>query len=390
MLQSTRMKLVSNQLGPNFTLRDALVAVSYSLIPWTKEKSFEHLFCTKNYILASTARTLLGSLAKQLKKGKKIGIPAVCCAVMATPFLEEGFDIQWLDTDEHGLIDTKEVKKYATELALVIVPHTFGQRAKIEEILKIAKQNDIITIEDCAHLFLTGEPIADYRLLSFGREKDVSCVSGGALTWRKDSPYAKFFTTHYLAKPNRSWVIRHAIQPLILTLSMHWWFKGGRFIAAFFSKSGIMPRAVSKAEKSGHEDFPRTRLGITQQHILARAIGQHNKELKRRKKLAEEWGKVLTKKFPDAKLTYPENLFRVIITGVIRTELLKKAQSIGFNLREWDGAPIAPTGVDLKKFGYQTGECPKAEIFIKNYLTFPTNRCTEISDIKRFAQNYKK
>lgn len=382
------MKLVSNQLGPNFTLHDALVAVGFSLIPWRKEKSFEQLFCTKNYILASTARTLLGSLAKQLPKNKKIGIPAVCCAVMATPFLEEGFQIQWLDTDKDGLVELKEVRKYAKDLALLIAPHTFGQRADIEGIMKIAKQHKLIVVEDCAHLFLTGEPIADYRLLSFGREKDISCVSGGAFIWKKDAPHAKFFSSHYLPKPSRLWVIRHSIQPLIIALSLNWWFRGGRLIAGIFSKLGVMPRAVSRAEKSGKEDFPRTRLGLTQQHILARAIRQHPKDLIHRKKLSEAWDKVLTKKFPDAHITYPENLFRVIVNGVERNEALKKAQNIGFNLGEWDGEPIAPAGVDLKKFGYTPGQCPNAEKFIRSYLTFPSNRRTTTEDIKLFHKKF--
>ena len=383
------MKLVSNQLGPNFTLNDALVAALFSLIPG-KEKNFEQLFCTKNHILASTARTLLGSLALKAKKDKKIGIPAVCCAVMATPFIEQGFEIQWLDTDENGLLDLAQVKKHIKSLGLIIAPHTFGQRADIEAIMKLAKPHGTIVVEDCAHLFLTGEPVADYRLLSFGREKDVSCVSGGALTWRKSSPHAKFFSTHYLPKPSRNWVIRHALQPLILATSLNWWFKGGRLIAGVFSKLGVMPRAVSPAEKSGIEDFPRTRLGNTQQRILARAIKQHSQELKRRKKLAETWDKVLTKKFPDATITYPENLFRVIISRVDRAEILQKAQSIGFNLGEWDGEPIAPAGVDLEKFGYTPGQCPNAEEFIKSYVTFPTNRRTDVADIKRFATNYPK
>lgn len=379
------MKLISNQLGPNFKLKDALCAIGYALLPGKKETDFSSHFETTNYKLASTARTLLGLLADTVPNGKKIGIPAVCCAVMATPFLSKGKGICWLDTNETGLLNPQEVEKHKNELSIILVPHLFGQKANIKEIIKIAKTNNIIVVEDGAHFFESGEPTADYRLLSFGREKDISCVSGGALIWKENAKGSDVIQNKKLPQPSFSWTFRHAIQPLILSISLPWWNNGGKYIAGIFSKSSILPRAVSKNERFGKEDFPQTSMALTQQKILARAFRQRNTELSHREALSNTWKQKLFELFPEANITIPKNFFRIILTKIDRATILKTAKRAKFDLKEWDGEPIAPRGVDLKKFGYKKGQCPIAENFIANYITFPTNRQTELADIERLT-----
>jgi len=380
------MKLVSNQLGPNFNLGDALYAFGCALMPTLSKTDFTSHFETENFKLASTARTLLGLLAKVVPEGKKVGIPAVCCAVMATPFLSKGKEICWLDTDKNGLLDPKEVEKYKNELGLIIVPHIFGQQAALEEIIKISKENNIIVVEDGAHFFQPGEPKTDYRLLSFGREKDVSCVAGGALTWRENAPGSEIIQKYSLKNPSRFWTFQHALQPLVLAISLPWWSNGGRYIAGIFSKIKFLPRAVSREEKCGINNFPQTKLSYTQQKILARAFGQRSAEISHRSELAREWKRKLSQIFPDAKIVIPENSFRVILTEIERETILKTAKRAGFDLNEWDGEPIAPRGVELEKFGYKLRQCPNAEQFITHYVTFPTNRRTNLADIERFTK----
>ena len=383
------MKLVSNQLGPNFTLKDAFFAFGCALMPALEKTDFSPSFETKNYKLASTARTLLGLLADIVPEGKKVGIPAVCCAVMATPFLTKGKEICWLDTDESGLLDPQKVEKNSTEIGLLLVPHTFGQRANMEKIMEIAKANQIIVVEDGAHFFEPGLPQSDYKLLSFGREKDISCISGGALLWKDNAPGSEKVQNASLQNASRLWAFRHALQPLILSLSLPWWTTGGRFIAGIFSKAKILPRAVTHSERVGINDVPQIKLPCTQQKILARAFRQRNQELSHRETLTKMWKRKLSDLFPEAKILIPENFFRVIVTGIERETVLKMAKQNGFDLNEWDGEPIAPRGVDLEKFGYKKGQCPHAETFINSYITFPTNRRTTLSDVERFSKLFE-
>jgi dTDP-4-amino-4,6-dideoxygalactose transaminase len=259
----------------------------------------------------------------------------------------------------------------------------------MEKITEIAKANQIIVVEDGAHFFESGQLNTDYRLLSFGREKDISCVSGGALLWKDTAPGLEKVQNASLQNASRPWTFRHAIQPLILALSLPWWRNGGRFVAGIFSKIKVLPRAVTNGERIGINDVPQTNLPRTQQKILARAFQQRNSELSHRESLANIWKRKLSALFPEANILIPKNFFRVIVTGIERETVLKMAKQNGFDLNEWDGDPIAPRGVDLQKFGYQKGQCPNAEHFIKNYVTFPTNRRTQLADIERFLELFE-
>ncbi len=96
--------------------------------------------------------------------------------------------------------------------------------------------------------------------------------------------------------------------------------------------------------------------------------------------------KIIPRIFPQAKVVVPENYFRVILLNVDRAEIKKRAKKICFDLNEWDGNPISPTGVNPAKFGYKAGDCPQAEKFMRNYITLPTNVRISEADVERFGK----
>lgn len=392
-------KLVSNQISPNFTLADSLYAVGQIFIP-NSQKAVEHyhgIFAkylgTENFFLTNAVRTGLAEIIKTANpsKEKKVGIPAFICAVVATPFLKANYQIEWLDTDKNGVIALEEFTKKADQLSVIVVPHIFGQEAPLKEIYKIAREQNILVIEDNAHHFDLQDksPLhCDVRIISFGREKVFSCVSGGAIVWNKNS---KFFTnkTFKLEKASKGWTIRHAIQPLIFAISIPWWHWGGKVIPYLASRIGLLPKAVTNLEKKGQEDFPLYTLPVTQQKILLHKFQKADKIISHRKKIADAWKKTLTKLFPEAEIIVPENAFRVILKTK-RKPVVDRAKQLGFNLHEWDGIPISPLGTDLAKFSYSSKQCPEAERFAQNYVTFPTNIRTSLKDIEIFEKLWSK
>ncbi len=385
------MKLVSNQISPHFTLPDALHAVR-QIVAGKKDITIQlkQFLRTESVKFFNSARTALSEIVRivgpALKEEKKIGIPAFSCAVMATPFLTAGREICWIDTDKHGNIDFKDFERKSDQLGMVIVPNIFGQTACLEEIFAVAKEKRIFVIADGAHCFDTDTKNCHAKILSFGREKDVSCISGGALLWPDTSPFSVQFDGIELPQPNKMWTVKHLLQPLIFSLTLPWWNVGGRYIAALCNKSKLLPRAVTGSEKNGKEDFPRTAMPPQIQHVLLRSLRNRTDDLNRRSLLAHVWSQELEKIFPKAIITLPDNNFRVILTGVDREAILAKAKTIGFHLNEWDGEPIAPKGVKLENFGYRQGMCAQAELFAMHYVTFPTNKRTTEKDVKRFAR----
>lgn len=386
-------RLVSNQISPNFRFLDSLHAAG-QLFQWrAKTVDFEPFFQTPNYRLTNAARSALGILIDTLKlpKEKKIGIPAYICAVVATPFLERGYRIQWIDTDKNGLIDPYDFEKKADHLSLVVVPHIWGQYAPREKIYTTAKQKNIFVIEDCAHLWDTDLSHCDAKILSFGREKVFSCVSGGALLWREELAFSEKLHSAKLKPPSPWWTIRHALQPLWFSLALPFWHVGsiGKVFVWSLRKLNILPAAVTQKEKKGHEDFPICSMPRSMQYILVHQLDRAAKIQSHRQEIASAWKHVLENLFPKSQIVIPENALRVILRISEAGEVKRKAKALGFYLRDWDGHPIAPEGIDRGRFGYHTGQCPNAEDFNKHSITFPTNIRTHLSDVRRFETMWK-
>lgn len=396
------MKLVSNQINPHFNLPDSLHAIG-SLLFGTRQKKldphFKKVFQTENILFTNTARSALGLIADTVKPdtNKRIGMPAFICAVVATPFLSRGYEIQWIDTDENGLIDMEDLKRKADNISLLVVPHIFGQLAPLKEIMPLAKEKNIFVVEDGAHLIRQFLPhfksIADAQILSFGREKVISCVAGGALIWPDNSPYTDAFATlgKTIARPRLGWTLRHALQPFIFALSLPWWHQGGKILPWLALKLKLLPLAVTPQEKSGAEDIAITKMSVVQKRILARQLKLWDNRTIHAQAMALSWQEALAYNFPTADMIIPPLAFRFLIklkSPQEKKEILYNLaqQKAPFHLDDWQGVPISPSGINYQTFGYRPGYCVGAEYFARTYLTFPTNQRTGKADIKRFAK----
>ncbi|MDH3324600.1 MAG: DegT/DnrJ/EryC1/StrS family aminotransferase [Candidatus Peregrinibacteria bacterium] len=379
------IKIVSNQVSPNLNFSDFFVGLGAIL--FRKRHNFEQFFGSNKYVLTNSARTGLGEIIDVLnlsEKNKVVGIPAFICGVVATPFLEAGFKVVWIDTDKNGLLDFDNFKKKSDQISVLVAPHIFGQKLDLSRFAEVCRKKNIFLIEDCAHNFVSGEiKNADARILSFGREKVFSCVSGGAVVWKESFDHKK------LTKPPFFWTFRHLFQILIFSIAIPFWQKGGKILPWIFRKIGFLPLAVTTQEKLGMEDFPRFSMPVPMQRILKRQFAQTKKINTHRKSVAEKWTEIARKLWPEVEIIVPKNCFRVILkfkNKDLRDKVLKQAKKVGFDFRDWDGVPIAPAGVDLERFGYMEGSCPQAEEFANIYLTLPTNIRTELKDLEEFEK----
>ena len=70
-----------------------------------------------------------------------------------------------------------------------------------------------------------------------------------------------------------------------------------------------------------------------------------------------------------------------------------KAKASHILLGDWYNTPVAPSGTDFKKIGYDSGSCPQAEKLAKEIVNLPTHIQIDEKDalkIVKFCQdNYE-
>jgi len=108
-----------------------------------------------------------------LKKGDEIITPACGFPTTINPIIQLGFVPNFVDSDETYNISIKELKKAINPKTKgIFFAHTLGNPAKMDEIMKISKANNLFIIEDCCDAY--GATYGGQKCGSFG---DVAITS---------------------------------------------------------------------------------------------------------------------------------------------------------------------------------------------------------------------
>ncbi len=383
----TPPQLVSNMLAPQFSLTSALGAVGAAL-GWGAAAAPLLAQPGVDWSWWRQAREALAYLAQHLPtrgvtsgQPPRIGIPAYTCAVTATPWLSQGWSVHWLDTDHWGRVQLPTPPTLQTLDALLVI-HPWGQRLDLTPWRTAADTHGLTLIEDCAHAHHTDPLVADARLYSWGREKDLSCVAGGALATR----HTLGLPTPQLPPPSQRWQVLHALQPLWYSLSLPWWHWGGALLPKCIQALGLLPLAVSPTERTNTEPYTtRATLGLTQRRILQQALHRQPYVRQHRLQLSAAWAAALTPLVGSDNLRQTDHHHRVLLRVADAPTFVTTAKRHGFHLVDWQGSPIAPAGTDLTQLGYVHGQCQGAEHAAQTLVTLPTNPRTRLSDVTRFA-----
>jgi dTDP-4-amino-4,6-dideoxygalactose transaminase len=104
-----------------------------------------------------------------------------------------------IDEDNFGLDPADIERKITPRTKAILVVHIFGNPAKMDEIMAIAKKHDIKVIEDCAQSPLAkykGKPvgtIGDIGVFSLNYHKHIHTGEGGVVTTQNDDLAEKIY-----------------------------------------------------------------------------------------------------------------------------------------------------------------------------------------------------
>ena len=415
-------KPIFTSLSPN-TEKDDIV-LAFKLIfsalggpalggqPWKEGPAIKQLeeefknYLGINYVVAlNSGRSALLAILDALNvgKGDEVLIQGFTCNSAVNPILKKGAKPVFVDIDDGLNLDPLDLKKKITPRSkVVIVQHSFGWPAQMDEITKIVKENNLFLIEDCAHALgakyqgrLCGS-FGDAAFFSLGRDKVISSVFGGMATTNNKELAEKIKAfQEKLSYPSAFWIFQQLLHPVLTNYFVIPIYALnaclGRLVLGAFHKLLILSKAVYGKEKRGEwsQSFPKrfpnafAVLALNQFKKLER-FNQHRKEIAElyRKELR---GTNLVLPFNTTGNGFEPGFMRFpVLTGLNTDEILKKARKRKLFLDDgWRKTPVVPLDTDLGKMNYQPGSCPRAEKIAQSIINLPTHINISQKDAKK-------
>lgn len=408
--------MIAIGLSPNTENDDVLLALSVLFTPWrwirggaikSLEDWFKRYFQAQFAISFDSGRSAEYAILKALNinGGDEILLQSFTCVAVPNSVLWAGAVPIYVDIDESGNIDPKDLCKKITEKSrAIIVQHTLGVAANMDEIVKIAKEKKLVLIEDCAHSL--GATYAstkykekklgtfgDFAFFSFGRDKVISSVFGGmAITNNKRYAKALRAMQKDLSFPSFLWVVQQLLHPISFVVILPLYeLIVGKVILFLLLRLHILSLPVDNLEKQGKRPSFYPRRLPNAQAILA--LNQARKldifNAKRR-----NFAAFYTKELQNLPLEFLQSrggdIFMRFNTRVDNPKAIHEfARRKRIYLGLWYGNLIDPKGVDFDKVGYMPGSCPNAEEMARMSLNLPTYPRMKMEEAGKVVETLK-
>ena len=215
-------------ISPNAQATDVWLALKLLLQPWlwrTGQFTGRLTVKIKAYFnfpyvyLVNSARTALFLGLKSLNLSQaEVLYPSFTCQVVPQAILKAGLKPVSYKANQIEAKITPKTK-------VLIIQHLFGIPDDMVLITSLCKKYQLILIEDLAHsLGATFKSkklgsFGEITVLSFGRDKIISSVFGGALLSRKPIKLS-------LPLPVNYWIFKQLLHPLIFSVAVptYYWF----------------------------------------------------------------------------------------------------------------------------------------------------------------------
>lgn len=334
--------------------------------------------------LTNSGRSAMVTILRALGigRGDEVVIQAFNCNAVVNPILWVGATPRYADIDDTYNIDPSYVEDLITPRTRAIVAqHTFGMPAQLDMLRAIADKHNLVLIEDCAHALgatYEGErvgTIGDVAFLSFGRDKVISSVYGGAIIARTSiaSRIAKEYET--VEFPSTAWTAQQLAHPPITTFARAT-FPFGALILIGAQRIRLLSRAVSKGERRGVRPaaFP-ARLPDALAGLALRQFKKLERFNAHRRQVADVYAETLAASEAFVLPISPSGsiFLRYPIQCADPRAVRAFSQKRGFILGDWYANVLDPAGTDMRAMGYEAGSCPRAEEASAHIVNLPTH-----------------
>lgn len=324
---------------------------------------------------SGTAALHAACFAANIEKGDEVITSPITFVASANCVIYQGGIPVFADIKEDTLnIDPDEIKKKINKKTKAIIPVDFtGLPVDLKAMLKIAKDNNLVIIEDASHtLGATYKDrkigsISDMTIFSFHPVKHITTGEGGMITTNNKEYYErlKLFRTHGITKE----------KDRLLNYEGPWYYE--------MQELGYNYRLT---------DF-QCALGLSQSKKIDRII-QRRREIAQ--KYNYEFKDMLEIKIPENNPFDSNPAWHVYMIQlnlerikVGRREIFEalRAENIGVNVHY---IPVHLQPYYQKRFGYHKGDFPKAEEYYSRAITLPIFPKMSDKDIDDVGKAVKK
>ncbi|MFA6376487.1 MAG: aminotransferase class I/II-fold pyridoxal phosphate-dependent enzyme [Candidatus Paceibacterota bacterium] len=337
-----------------------------------------------------------------LEEGSEVLLQAFTCNAAVNPIRWAGLAPIFVDCDQNYNLSAEDLKKKITlKSRVVMIQHTFGLPADIDEIKKVCDENNLILIEDCAHSLgaeYKGKKVGTFgkaAFFSFGRDKMISCVYGG-MAVTSDAALAQKLKDYQnnCGYPGNGWILQQLLHPVLMNwLVLPTYSFLGRYLLVLFQWLHILSKAIHWKEKRGLKPdyFPHR-----MPNALAILANNQFKKLEafnlHRQKISEFYINEF-KNSAFAILPAPDDRKQVFLRFAIRhgkaARIIKRCWRKNILVGDWYRTPVDPFDTKPETVGYVRGSCPTAEEFSGKMINLPTHINIDGKSAKRIVKFIK-
>ncbi|MEM6997814.1 MAG: DegT/DnrJ/EryC1/StrS family aminotransferase [Patescibacteria group bacterium] len=372
--------MIFNSLGSNFSFASAFRHLVRRGEQTSRSDLVQYLESRYNGT-ASLFYRGRGALARAIEMtgASHVGINAYTCYAVPQAVMAAGASPVYLDVakDSHNY-DLKVLSrsyKKQPKMSAVIAQNTFGISIDIEPIEKFCRDKGITLIEDLAHSvgmrYKDGREagtVGDLVMLSFGRDKHIDAVSGGALIVRTDRLNDDLPAPHL--DPELTKRLRDRIYPLLTwKVRKSYKYTVGRVLLRASLAIGLISRSA------GGQVDRMTRMSAQVAAEVLLGFKNLDADISRRQKLL-------------ADVDYPpgSNMLRLPMKVSDRKLFLSSAKQNSYSLIDtWYDSPVYPSRY-LEKSGYTASSCPNAETLSATLVNIPLHINIDTEQVSKLIE----
>lgn len=400
------MHSVFNSLGSNYTFSFSLLSLGQLFFANKNgiqllQKKLSALFSGQTVLTYKGRDAITIACQVLLPKKSIVFTQAFSCFAVEEGITRAGMIPVYVDIDDGVNMSVTSLESaYAKypDVRAVLVQHSLGVAADSKAIRKWCLDHTILLIEDIAQVFGAVDLDNEYAgnkgdavVLSFGRDKVLDAVSGGAVVFKNltTKQQQRLENDAYTQVP-KSVVISDLLYPIstFLIRSLHT-IGIGKLLFVVFKHIGLLTTPlVSKVATVAHMPAAYAQLVLFQ-------LKTHKNVSEHRKKIAECYQKELGNLaelhvvHSIQSIQHSSNLRFPIVTLKWPQVIAELKRSRVYISDRWYRSAVDCGTLNCKSV-YLAGSCPNAEKMADTILTLPTHRGVSLSQAEYICKVIKK